>query len=201
MMGQQLRAATGLFPARPSTSKALKSMLIGHINLAPTLRDAGQYFIRLVEALAQLNVEQHILVRDDNLARRLAAIDGVVVGPVVHSSVMAYCLLPRVDVAHAHDLAAGHAALLSTLTRSIPYILTHRGSIPTGNGPVMQSVYRRAARVLCQDDAEVAMLRHWLPGLGVEVVANVERNGSAASHLRAYQNSQRMPIAGSNGIQ
>lgn len=172
-------------------------MLIGHINLAPTLRDAGEHFIRLVEKLARCDVEQHLLVRDPALGRRLAAIDGVVVGSVVRSPVMAYCLMPRVDIAHAHDLAAGHAALLLTLTRSIPYVLTHRGGAPTGNGPVPQSVYRRAARVLCQDDAELALLRHWLPGLS----ADVERDGSAASHLRAYQNSQRMPMAGSNGIQ
>jgi len=176
-------------------------MLIGHINLAPSLRDAGEHFIRLIEALARLDVEQTILVGDPALAKRVAAIDGVAVGTTVHSPVMAYCLLPRVDVAHAHDPAAGHAALLLALTRSIPYVLTHRGPVPAGNGPLLRSVYRRADRVLCQDDAELAMLRHWLPGLAAEVVADVERQGSAAHHLRAYQNSQSMPIAGSNGIQ
>lgn len=176
-------------------------MLIGHLSLAPAFDGAEARFVLLVEALRDAGVEQHVLVRNAALASRLATIEGVTVGSVVHSPVMAYCLLPRVDLAHAHDRTAGHAGLLLSLTRSIPYVLTHRGSIAMSASPLLQSTYRRAARVLCQDDAELAVLRHWIPGLTADVVPDLERHETAARHLGVYQNSQRMPIAGSNGIQ
>lgn len=176
-------------------------MYVGHINLAPLVDSAAASFVLLVEALRDAMVEQHVLVRDAALARRLAAIEGVTVAPVVHSPVMAYCLQPRVDVTHAHDLTAGHAALLLALTRSIPYVLTHRGGVATGTSPLLQSIYGRASCVLCQDGAELAILRHWLSGLAANVVPELERDGTAARHIGVYQNSQRIPIAGNNGIQ
>lgn len=176
-------------------------MQVGHINLAPVFGSAETSFVLLVEALRDAGVEQYVLVRNASLARRLGAIHGVTVGPVVHSPIMAYCLLPRVDVAHAHDLASGHAGLLLTLTRSIPYVLTHRGTVTINGKSLPQAIYKRALRVLCQDDSELAVLRHWLPAVAAEVVPDVERNALATQHLRVYQNSQRTPIAGSSGIQ
>lgn len=177
-------------------------MLIGHINLATLLNGTGEPFISLVEALDRAGMRQHILVRNTTLAKRVDIVGGnVAIGPVVHSPVTACCLMPRVDITHVHEPSAGQAGLLLTLTRSIPYILTHRGAIALARNPLLQAVYRRAAAVICQDDSEVAMLRHWLPGLAIEIVPDVDRHGSAAAHQQLYQNSQRMPIAGSNGIQ
>lgn len=176
-------------------------MLVGHINLAPCMRDDCAPFVRLVEALQQAAVSQHVLVRNETLSKRIAAIQGVVVGPLVQSPVVAYCLLPRVDVVHVHEPTAGQAGLLSVLTRSIPYVLTHRGDLPRGSSPVLQAIYRRASAVICQDDSEVAMLRHWLPRLAANIIPQFESHGSASEHLRVYQNSQRTPIAGRNGVQ
>jgi hypothetical protein len=109
--------------------------------------------------------------------------------------------MSRVDITHVHEPSAGHAGLLLTLTRSIPYILTHRGEIALARNPLLQAVYRRAAAVICQDDSEVAMLRHWLPGLAIEIIPDVDLQGSSAAHQQIYQNSQRTPIAGRSGIQ
>lgn len=176
-------------------------MLVGHINLSPDMHDAGEQFIRLVEALQQSGIQQHVLVRNSTLAKRIAAIEGIEVGSVVHSPITAYCLLPQVDVLHVHEPAAGQAGLLSVLIRSIPYVLTHRGAVPHGSNSLLRAIYRRASAVICQDDSELAVLRHWLPGLAADVVTDVERHGSAANHVRVYQNSQRMPMAGSSGIQ
>lgn len=175
-------------------------MLIGHINLAAATAETCEPFISLVEALRQSGIRQHVLVRDPALARRIAAIEGVEIGPVVHAPVLACCLMPRVDVAHAHEPVAGQAGLLLALTRSIPYVLTHCGVVPAGHA-LSRAIYRRASRVICQDDSELAILRHWLPGLDAEIVAGIDRRNPAASHVRLYQNSQRIPIAGNNGIQ
>lgn len=176
-------------------------MLIGHINLAQTVHEAGEPVVRLVEALARARMDQYILVRNETLAKRLDAVDRVTVGSIVHSPVMAYCLLPHVDVAHAHDVAAGQAGLLLTLTRSIPYVLSHRGILTPNGNPLVPAVYKRATKVLCQDDSELAVLRHWQPGLAAVIVPDIDRNASATHHLRIYQNSQSMPIAGNSGIQ
>jgi hypothetical protein len=176
-------------------------MLIGHINLARDVDDSGEYFVALIDALQRAGVQQRVLVRSAVLADRVAAIGDVDTGPLVRSPVMACCLMPPVDVVHAHEPGAGKTGLLLTLTRSIPYVLTHRGAPATRGGPLLQSIYRRASAIFCQDDGDAALTHHWLPGLAIVIVPDVERHGSAAGHLRVYQNSQRMPIAGNNGIQ
>lgn len=176
-------------------------MLLGHINLASSMNGTGEHFFSLTEALQNAGLQQHVLVRNATLAKRINAIADIAVGPIVHSPVMAYCLMPRVDLVHVHEPAAGQAGLLLTLTRSIPYILTHRGTPKLVGNRLLQAVYRRAAVVICQDESDVAMLRHRLPGLTLEIIPDVDRHGSAADHVRLYQNSQRIPIAGSNGSQ
>ncbi len=187
--------------SRPGRSLRHAELLIGHVNLAASMQETGEHFITLVEGLEQAGVRQHVIVRNATLAKRISAIGGVEVGPVVNSPVLAYCLMPGIDVAHVHEPAAGQAGLLLALTRSIPYVLTHRGAVTPGGNPVSKAIYRRAAAVICQDDSELAILRHWLPGLDVDIVPDIERHGPAWRHLRLYQNSQRMPIAGNNGIQ
>ena len=187
--------------SRPGPFFSHAEMLIGHVNLAASMKETGEQFVALVEALQESGVRQHVLARNPTLAKRIAAVRGVEVGPVVNSPVLAYCLMPGIDVAHVHEPAAGQVGLLLALTRSIPYVLTHRGASTPGDGPLMQAIYRRASVVICQDDSELAILRHWLPGIAAEILPDIGRQESAAGHLRLYQNSQRMPIAGNNGNQ
>lgn len=129
-------------------------VLVGHINLAKSRDGLGEYFIDLVAGLARAGIEQHVIVRHDTIAKRLALIDAVQVGPTVSSTVMAYCLMPAVDVVHVHDPADGQAGLLLTLTRSMPYVLTRRGD-PPGQGPIAGAVLRRAAGFVFLGDADV----------------------------------------------
>lgn len=194
-------------PATPVRHKQIETtsgtdMLIGHINLAASIHDTGASFIGLVEALDRAGMKQHVLVRNATLAKRVDIVGGnVAIGPIVQSPVTACCLMPRVDITHVHEPSAGQAGLLLALTRSIPYILTHRATTALARNPLLHAVYRRAAAVICQDDSEVAMLRHWLPGLKIEIIPDVDRRGSSATHQQLYQNSQRMPTAGRSGIQ
>ena len=176
-------------------------MQIGHINLCKSLNGTGEHFVSLVESLQREGIEQHVLVRNKMLAKRLGTVDGVVVGPIVGSAVSAYCLMPRLDVVHIHDSDAGQAGLLLTLTRSMPFVLTHRRSVPISWNPLTQAVYRRAASIICMDDSDMAVLRHYDPLLSIHVVPDIKRSGSAIGHLRVYQNSQSTPIAGNSGIQ
>jgi hypothetical protein len=122
---------------------------IGHIFLKAADDAATDAFVRLVESLDRAAVEQHVLVSDLAIARRLEGRPCVTVGPVVSSPVMAYCLMPQVDLVHVHDRKAGQAGLLLTLTRSIPYVL----SMPAhgGRDPLQRSIKSRARRLIGAD--------------------------------------------------
>ncbi len=137
------------------TQAGLEAALrVGHINLAKSCNGLGEYFVDLVEGLASAGIEQHVIVRHDAIAKRLALIDSVNVGPTVGSAVMAYCLMPAVDVVHIHDPADGQAGLLMTLTRSIPYVLTRRSETPS-QGTIAGAVLRRAAGFVFLGDADI----------------------------------------------
>ena len=175
-------------------------MHVGHINLATSVNGAGEHFVRLVESLQQAGVKQHLVLRSEALAKRLAAVDGVEVAPLVRSAIVASCMMPRLDVVHIHDADSAQAGLLLTLTRSIPYVLSHSEAAIRG-GPLTQSILRRARCIICQDDSEASIVRHYDPRLRVEVLAPVQYQDKADNWLRVYQNSQSTPTAGKSGIQ
>ena len=78
-------------------------MHIGHIDLSESFNGAGENFVRLIESLQQHMMQQYLLVRNIALAKRLDLIEDVTVGPVVRSPIIAYCLMPQVDIVHIHD--------------------------------------------------------------------------------------------------
>lgn len=180
-------------------------MYIGHICLATSMNGSADTLISLVEALARQGVRQHVLVRNDRLARRLAICEHVVVGPVVKAPVMAYCLMPNVQVVHIHCDSGASAGLLLTLTRSIPYVLTCRAELASGKGPLKQSTFNRAAGLIfpdkriasrhsnADDRAPVNIVADSHCGNGTNTQAN---NRIAAEHLRIYRraaDSGRIP--------
>jgi len=126
---------------------------VGHINLAKSFNGAGESFVKLIEALQEHDTEQYVLVRNVDLAKRLDLIDMVTVGPTVSSTVMAYCLMPSLDVVHIHNPAEGQTGLLLALTRSIPFVLTHSGE-SAGRNPLAQAVFKRASGFVYQSDAD-----------------------------------------------
>jgi glycosyltransferase involved in cell wall biosynthesis len=128
---------------------------IGHINLAKSFNGAGEHFVSLIEALQQHGAQQYVLVGNIALAKRLDLVEKVTVGPVVRSAVMAYCLMPHLDVVHIHDPSEGQSGLLLALTRSIPFVLTHHGQSP-GKNPLTQAIYKRASGIIFQSDADAA---------------------------------------------
>ena len=143
-------------------------MKIGHICLAPPDSFVSEHFAALVVALDRHDIEQHVLVGDVALARRLAACPHVTVGPIVKTPVMAYCLMPEVDMAHIHESRSGQAGLLLTLTRSIPFVITTAQSGKNGMSPLTKSVLHRAALTITMEDPA--------PG-----------NQAARKHLSIYQ--------------
>ncbi len=133
-------------------------MFVGHINLAESFSGAGEHFVGLIEALQNQGVEQYVLVRNVALAKRLDIIENVTVGPVVRTAVSAYCLMPRVDVLHIHDKSSRAAGLLSTLTQSVPFVLTNEVSLGKDRNPISQAAYKRAAAFI--EDCEIDVATH-----------------------------------------
>ncbi|MEL7185368.1 MAG: hypothetical protein AAFN50_02890 [Pseudomonadota bacterium] len=131
-------------------------MHVGHINLAEAFNGVGEHFVRLIEELKLHGVEQHVVVRNTELAKRLEIIDGVTVGPCVRSAVTAYCLMPNVDVVHLHDRSSWNAGLLLVLTRSIPFVMTADKAIALSNSPLVSAVRNRAASLVDPEIAEVS---------------------------------------------
>lgn len=180
-------------------------MLVGHINLATSMNGAGEHFIRLVEALDRQSMEQHVLVANQSLAKRVNVYDSVTVGPVVKTPVMAYCLMPDVRVVHAHDKSGGQAGLLMTLTRSIPYVLTYRSTEAVGKNPIARSMFRRAASLICPSEQIAEVLLGDDFSCPVDVIDDISHasiegdvvdNRVAAEHLRIYRravDSWRVP--------
>ena len=181
-------------------------MQIGHINLNKSMNGTGEHFVRLIEALDRLGIDQHVIVRNKALARRVAVYGNVTVGPTVTTAVTAYCLMPQVSVVHTHDEAGGHAGLLLTLTRSIPYVATRISAIPPGKNPIIRSVYGRAASLICPSDRAAAAVVDQGLAVPVDVIPRISHEDEddadevvrriAAEHLRVYQraaDSWRVP--------
>ncbi len=127
-------------------------MKIGHICLSTVPDDAILQFAALIEALDRLAIEQHVLVASIALARRLQSCPYVTLGPIVKTPVMAYCLMPEIDVVHIHDDKSGQAGLLLTLTRSIPFVMTSHETRKDSRNPLQRSVLHRARNLIAPDD-------------------------------------------------
>jgi hypothetical protein len=161
-------------------------MNIGHICLAVPNSEVSENFAALVEALDDFGVSQHVLVANVALARRLAKCTHVTVGPVVKTPVMAYCLMPEVDVAHMHEGKSGQSGLLLTLTRSIPFVITVDNGFEEDTSPIASSVLNRAAQTIERREVKPGDL-------------------AAGQHLNIYedacQNSHRTLPVGNSGYQ
>lgn len=171
-------------------------MKIGHINLATSINGIGEHFVRLIEALTRQGIEQHVVVANASLARRLLVYDDVTVGPVARTAVMAYCLMPDVNLAHVHEPRGAKAGLLLALTRSIPYVLSRRETESIGRSPITRSTISRASGIICPNaEAAGAVLGDDFT-TPVDVVADIAHasleadesdNRIASEHVRIYR--------------
>ncbi|MGI9204262.1 MAG: glycosyltransferase [Woeseiaceae bacterium] len=172
-------------------------MKVGHINLARSFNGTGEHFVALVEALERQGITQHVIVRNHSLARRVAVYDNVTIGTVTSSPVVALCLMPQVDVVHAHNEKSAQAGLVLTLTRSIPFVMSCRDVTKRSPNPILRSIFSRAAGLICSDAAMAKTLLRGTTRTPVDVIEDITRqdgkdfdmigNRAAAEHLRIYR--------------
>ena len=176
-------------------------MRIGHIDLSAHISAAEEQLVVLIEALSAHKVEQHILVRNPFLAKRLAVCGSVSVGPIVRSQVSAFFLMPAVDLVHTHDRKSVNSGVLLNLTRSIPYVLTHRQLSTPGNYPITRSKYRRAEGIICPSEEITAAMANYAGDTPVDTIGDacnaddeidatngrISAERMAAEYLRVYR--------------
>lgn len=179
-------------------------MHVGHINLEKSMNGMGEHFVRLVEALDRQGLQQHVIVANQSLARRVAICENVAIGPIATTAVMAYCLMPEVDVVHAHDPKSNQAGLVLRLTRSIPFVLTRRCLHSPGRNPMSRSLIERAASVICPTEAAAQAALSINPSVPVDIIRDIsfesddehDENHVAAEHHRIYRravDTKRVP--------
>lgn len=191
-----------LVDAKPSNLVTVLSatlepfMYIGHIYLAESMSGISETLVSLIEALDRQGVSQHVLVGSKLLGRRVAIYDSVTVGPIVKTPVMAYCLLPNVEVAHTHCSSSASAGVLLALTRSIPYVFTCRKEFATTTNPIKQSALSRASGIIFPDKQTASLNANAKSRVPVDIIADARyanegdahtNNRIAADHLKIYR--------------
>ena len=180
-------------------------MYVGHINLDKSMNGIGEHFVKLIEGLDRQGVKQHVLVANASLARRISIYENVLVGPVVRSPVMAYCLMPDVAVAHAHDRKSNQACLVLRLTRSIPYVVTRREAGSPTRNPIVKSMIERASGIICPSKSTAEAILDAGLDVPVDVISDISHeqahdpnaeNRIAAEYHRIYRrvvDTRRIP--------
>lgn len=119
-------------------------MKIGQVFLDTAGHSVERRYLKIIENLDKLAIEQYAVVSSPRIARTLQAFPFVSVSPIVKSAIMAYCLMPDVNVVHVHGRKGGQAGLLLALTRSIPFVIDQIDNWQETNNPITRSIVHRA---------------------------------------------------------
>jgi hypothetical protein len=167
-------------------------MRVAHIDLSARISVAEEQLVVLVEALSAHCVEQHALVRNPYLAKRLAVCGGVSVGPIVRSAVFAYFLMPVVDLVHMHDRKAVNCGTLHNLARSIPYVVTYRQFGLPGDNPLTRSKYRRAEAIVCPSEEITTAMADYAGNTSVNTIGDACNAGNEVDATNGRISAERM---------
>ncbi len=174
-----------------------RKLKVAHVHLASQHDLSSQQLAILARGLSGLNVDQHAVVRCQQVAEQLSRVPYVTIGPLVSSPIVANCLLPCADICHAHDARSAQTGLLLTLTRSIPFILSYRSQTTVSDAPITKAINRRSRAIVCASIIDQQRLLQDFPESTISVIANttgkgengyqeLEANRLAAQYLDVY---------------
>ncbi len=154
-----------------ATDVPAPSPLLAHINLARGFRGGERQTELLIRGLAARGWRQRLVARQgEPLADRLVGLENLHLAPVPGNVIAAVAALRGVDLVHAHEARALHAAFLNRLTGGADYVVTRR----VQNGPsrhlVNRLLYRRAGRIVVLSQAIGAALTALDPGIRYLVI-------------------------------
>ena len=167
-------------------------MRIGHLDLSRHLAGAEEQLVVLAEALSAQGIEQHAIVGNPFLARRLSVCTGITVGPVVRSPLAATFLMPAVDLVHVHDRNGANAGILLNMARSMPYVLTQRNLPVTGGLARIHPRYARAESIICPSQDVANAARRMLPDKIVDVIGDARNPGDAIDPENGRVSAERI---------
>jgi hypothetical protein len=167
-------------------------MRIGHIDLSAHISSAEEQLVVLIEALSAHSIEQHALVRNPFLAKRLAVCGDVSVGPIVRSRVSAFCLMPAIDLLHVHDRKAVNSGVLLSLARSTPYLLTYRQFSLPGNNPLTRLMYRRAEAIICPSEEITLAMTDYAGDTPLDTIGDACNAGNEIDAANGRISAERM---------
>ncbi len=136
-------------------------MHICHVNLAGGFSGGERQTVNLIRELAERGVRQTLVARPGNrLWREVGDI------PSLNCRQSAHFLLGHGkgdwDLVHCHDGKAVYWALIESILRGTPYVVTRRVDNPIGNGWLTAKSYGRAATVVCLSSAIESVVRQRL---------------------------------------
>lgn len=167
-------------------------MRIGHLDLSRHIAGAEEQLVVLVEALSAHGIEQHVLVRNPFLAKRLSVCNRVSVGPVVRSSVTAALLMPDVDIVHVHDRRGATAGMLLNMVKSVSYVVTCREKRACGRASSWHPKYSRAEFIACPSREIACVLRQSFPSKIVDIIGDARNPGDIVDAENGRISAARM---------
>ncbi|MDO4433741.1 MAG: glycosyltransferase family 4 protein [Alysiella sp.] len=146
-------------------------MKIIHVNLARGFRGGERQTVTLIQALAQQNDLQQVLVCRNHSPMREALKNLPHLSFVdARAQWQGHFQAGRADVVHAHEARAAHWAYLHHLMLKTPYLITRRVDFALKKAFLTQETYCSAAVLVAISHAVAEKLRHF--AVPVEVIAD-----------------------------
>lgn len=164
--------------------------LLCHINLARGFRGGERQTELLVQGLARRGWRQRVVVRRNQpLAPRIAAIQGVELREVAGNPVAAAFAACGSALTHAHEARAAQASWLLHRLGGGPYVVTRRVDNPIKPSWVTRDLYLRAAMVAPVSAAIGKIVTSYAPGARCQPVhdahAALQANYDDVNGIRA----------------
>ena len=151
-------------------------MKICHVNFARGFRGGERQTQLLIEALADLDIEQILVARRDSpLHDKLTSIPRLTLVRVRKPYFSAFAHVSRLkpDLVHAHDAKAAQWAYLYYLAARMPYMMTRRMSRPSKNVAFTRAVYRNASGIVALSRAVRESVLKRAPKADVQVIPSM----------------------------
>lgn len=147
------------------------TVTISHINISKGFRGGERQTELLIRHLAATGLEQELVLRRNQpLAARLSGTPGLTVRETGGNAIAAMRATRKVNIIHAHESRAAHAAYLRHRISGTPYVITRRVSnVPRGD-LFTRRVYRQAAKVVCVASSVGKVLEDFEPAVRTSVI-------------------------------
>lgn len=153
-------------------------MKVCHVNFARGYRGGERQTELLVRGLADVGIEQRLIVRHDSpLRARLRGVPRLDIVGLRQPFLLQPWAVRGCTLTHAHEANAAHYAHLAYRFGGPRYVITRRVTKRPKMSPETRAVYRQAARVIAISSAIERVIREYSPETSIACIP------SMAGHL------------------